>query len=424
MDDWYEIDKKHVWHPFTQAFTEKNPIPIERAEGVWLYDTEGRKYLDANSSWWVNVHGHSNQFINNRIKLQIDQLQHVIFAGIAHEPASRLCDDLKAWLPDQYEKFFFSDNGSTANEVAIKMCYQYFYNQNIHKKTIIAIEGSYHGDTFGAMSVSERDVFNRPFEPFMFDVKYVPFPNGTNDLEVIDLFSKLIKENEVAAFIFEPLVQGAAGMRMYASQTLDALIQICSDNDVLTIADEVMTGFGRTGKMFACDYLSHKPDIICMSKGLTGGYLPMGLTVTSNKLYQVFLSEKKQNGFLHGHSFTGNPLACAAARASLELFDDKCFESIEMIHQSHQEFLAKFSGMYHDPTRLIGTIVAIDIITDDPQGYFNPAASKVYNFFKEKGLLVRPLGNTVFINPPYCISKAELELIYQSIFDLKEWLSH
>lgn len=423
MDDWYELDEKFVWHPFTQAFTEKNPIPIESAEGVWLKDKNGKRYLDANSSWWVNVHGHSNQTINARIKKQIDQLQHVIFAGVAHEPASRLCEELKPWLPEHFEKFFFSDNGSTANEVAIKMCHQYFFNQNLAKDTIIAMEGSYHGDTFGAMSVSERDIFNRPFEAFMFDVKYIPFPDGTNDEEVINCIDQIIQSNQVAAFIFEPLVQGAAGMRMYSAKTLDRLIEKCAKNNVLTIADEVMTGFGRTGKMFATNYLENKPDIMCLSKGLTGGYLPMGLTVTHDAIYQVFLSEQKQNGFLHGHSFTGNPLACEAARASLDLFDDATFEAISRIHEKHQEFLNSFNAEYSDNTRLIGTILAIDIETEDQQGYFNPAASKVYHFFKEKGLLVRPLGNTVFINPPYCIKEEELDLIYQSIYDLKDWLS-
>jgi len=422
MNNWKTLDKMHVWHPFTQMQTEGDPLYIDRADGVWMYDTEGRKYLDANSSWWVNLHGHSHPAMIKEIEAQLKQLQHVIFAGVAHQPAAKLCKALKGYLPKSYEKFFFSDNGSTAVEVALKMSFQYWYNKGKSKRKVIALEGAYHGDTFGAMSVSERDVFNRPFEPFLFDVVYLPFPTEENKEEVLYKLEEYLSSDDVAAFIFEPLVQGAAGMRMYSAEMLNTLIKHCKRAEVICIADEIMTGFGRTGKMFACDYIEEDPDIMCLSKGLTGGYLPMGLTCTTLNMYEVFLSEKKQRGFLHGHSFTGNPLACAAALASIELFTTDTFTQIENISKAHQNYAKSIASKTDHKVRSCGTILAIDIKTKAETGYFNPARSKVYQFFKERGLIIRPLGNTIFINPPYCITPEELSFIYKTVDELLVWI--
>ena len=318
--EWIDWDEKYVWHPFTQAQTEKNPLPIVRGEDAFLFDANGKKYLDANSSWWVNVHGHGHPALKTAISEQLEKLQHVIFAGIAHEPAARLSKDLLKWLPNDFQKAFFSDNGSTSTEVAIKMALQFWFNKGQNRRKVIAIEGAYHGDTFGAMSVSERDVFNRPFEALLFDVEFIPFPEKGREEEVLNRIGELVKGGEIAAFIFEPLVQGASGMRMYSTSFLERAIQFCQSQEVLCIADEVMTGFGRTGKMFAIDHLNVNPDIICLSKGLTGGYLPMGLTITGMKLYNAFLSDKKQDGFLHETFVYWKPISLCSSQCQSRAF--------------------------------------------------------------------------------------------------------
>ncbi len=418
--EWIDIDEKHVWHPFTQVQTEASPIGIERGEGVYLYTADGRKLMDVNSSWWVNVHGHGHPVVVDAIKSQLDKLQHVIFAGMSHQPAAELCSELMHFLPDHLTKFFFSDNGSTSTEVALKMAFQYWDNQGEQRKKVLAIEGAYHGDTFGAMSVSERDLFNRPFEPFMFEVDYLPFPNALNQRDILNQVEELASGGDLAAFIFEPLVQGASGMRMYSKDLLAEIIKICQKYGVLCIADEVMTGFGRTGKMFAMDHLEQDADLVCLSKGLTGGYLPMGLTVTSEKIFKVFLDDEKRRGFLHGHSFTGNPLACAAALASTKLFrEDSTWQQIEMIGAAHEEFIKKVDKSKLFNIRVLGTILALDVKSDRP-GYFNPAKSKAYDFCIKKGLLIRPLGSTVFVNPPYCITHEELQTVYAVLHELLE----
>ncbi len=419
--EWIDLDEKHVWHPFTQVQTEASPVGIERGEGVYLETFDGRKLIDANSSWWVNIHGHGHPVIVKAIKDQLDKLQHVIFAGMTHQPAAELCEELHHFLPNHLSKFFFSDNGSTSIEVALKMAFQYWDNQGEDRKKVLAMEGAYHGDTFGYMSVSERDLFNRPFEPFMFGVEYLPFPNALNQKEMLQQTENLAASGQLAAFIFEPLVQGAAGMRMYSKDLLSELIKICQKHGVLCIADEVMTGFGRTGKMFAMDYLEQDADLVCLSKGLTGGYLPMGLTVTNEKIFKVFLDDEKRRGFLHGHSFTGNPLACASALASTRLFkEDKTWEQIQMISEAHESFIREVDKSKVFNIRSMGTILAFDVKSDKKAGYFNPARSKVYDFCIKKGLLIRPLGNTVFVNPPYCINSNELQVIYDALHELLE----
>ena len=412
-------DKEFVWHPFTQVKTELPPLPIISGKDAWLFAEDGKKYLDVNSSWWTTLHGHSNQYIAEKIYGQALKLDHVIFAGATHPKAVELAERICKILPNHFTKVFFSDNGSTSVEVALKMVFQYWHNQNLPKKRILALEGAYHGDTFGAMSVGQRGHFNQPFEHLFFEVDFLPFPDGTNDAEILKQAEALFKTNEFAGFIFEPLVQGAAGMRIYSAAILEKLIACAKKYNVLTIADEVMTGFYRTGTCFAIEKIQSEVDIICLSKGLTGGVMPLGLTVANQKIFDAFLHEEKTKALLHGHSFTGNPLSCAAACASLDLLEEaKPLEQIKMISACHQEFCKtnnenkKFTSV-----KSLGTILSIEIATDATANYFNSIRDVAYNYFIEKGFLIRPLGNVVFVNPPYSITEDELKSVYDVILD-------
>ncbi|MFM7683506.1 MAG: adenosylmethionine--8-amino-7-oxononanoate transaminase, partial [Bacteroidota bacterium] len=319
--NWLSEDEKYVWHPFTQVKTERPPLVITHAIDATLIASDGSKYLDCNSSWWVNVHGHGNEHISDALQDQFHQIDHVIFAGVTHpkavELAKRVCEKLNIDLT----KVFYSDNGSTAVEVALKMAIQYWHNQNIKRPRILALEGAYHGDTFGAMSVGERDCFNVPYEPYFFEVTYLPFPNSDSEVEILRNAENLLKSGEFGCLILEPLIQGSAGMRIYSISFLEKLTTLAKKYGTLVIYDEIMTAFGRTGKLFAFEHSNVQPDMICLSKGLTGGVLPLGLTVTTQAIFDAFLSEERVKAFLHGHSFTGNPLACAAACASLDLFE-------------------------------------------------------------------------------------------------------
>ena len=297
-----ERDHNLIWHPFTQQQTAAPNIAITHGKGALLYDEHGNEYIDAVSSWWTNLFGHANPEIAEAVKKQLDTLEHVIFAGFTHQPAIELSEKLLDLLPSTQSRVFFSDNGSTCVEVALKMAIQYWHNQNIEKTTIIAFKNAYHGDTFGAMSVGARGVFNRPFESYMFDVKFVDLPTDDNFEQVLADFTQIIQTQKTAAFIFEPLIQGSAGMLIYKGEYLDKLLEIAQQHEVICIADEVMTGFGRTGKIFATDYLQHKPDIFCLSKGITGGFLLLGVTTCPQRIYAAFLSEDKLKTFFHGHS--------------------------------------------------------------------------------------------------------------------------
>lgn len=413
---WIDEDKRFVWHPFTQHATAGDPLPIVKAKGTLLFDPAGKSYIDANSSWWVNTHGHGHPKLQGAIQEQFEKLDHVIFANLSHQPAATLAKRICEALPKKLERVFFSDNGSTANEVALKMCIQFWHNKQSKKTKIMALEGAYHGDTFGAMSVGERDLFNKPFESLFFDAAYLEFPTEENENQILAQAEQLLKEDEFAALIVEPLIQGAAGMRMYSASFLNRLVRLAKSFDVFVIFDEVMTGFGRTGKMFAMDYCSEKPDIVTLSKGLTAGILPMGLTVTSNDLFNSFLSEHTEKGFLHGHSYTGNPLACAVANASLDLFEDKTtWESITRIEEQHVHFLENLKELevVLNP-RMMGTILAFEV-SSDRVGYFSGIRNRAYNFAIENGVLLRPLGNTIFINPPYCITQDEYEKLKSTI---------
>lgn len=412
-----EKDKQYVWHPFTQVKTAPLPLGIVKGKNAWVFDEDGEKYLDANSSWWTIIHGHANAYIANEINKQFLTLDHSVFAGVTHPKAVEAAERIARVLPGDLFKVFFSDNGSTAVEVALKMVFQYWHNKGQSKKRFIAIEGSYHGDTFGSMSVSQRGYFNRPFEHLFFDVDFIPFPTKNNIDEVLSKMKSLVDSDEVAGFIFEPLVQGAAGMRMYEPAMLNQLIEIAKSKNVLCIADEVMTGFYRTGTMFAVNQIKETPDIICLSKGITGGVLPIGFTVATQSIFNSFLSDDTTKALLHGHSFTANPISCAAVCANLDLLEKKeVLNSINRIIEQHHLFLnqIKTHPLVAD-VRQTGTILALEVANKNKSTYFSDIKDKAYDFFIEKGLLIRPLGNVIFLNPPYCITTDELKFAYNTI---------
>ncbi len=417
MSEITQKDKQYVWHPFTQMQTASDAIEILKAKDAVLFATDGKEYIDCNSSWWVNVHGHGNEHIATAISEQFKKIDHVIFAGFTHAKAVELAERVVHILPEPLQKVFFSDNGSTAVEVALKMVVQYWHNLDEPKRRILALDGAYHGDTFGAMAVGQRGYFNAPFEPFFFDVDFLDFPTEENELEQLAYAEKLFQTNEFAAVIVEPLIQGSSGMRTYSSSFLDSLVNLAKKHKVLVIFDEVMTAWGRTGKLFAMNHCTVTPDIVCLSKGLTGGVLPLGLTVATNKIYNAFLSVDKSKALLHGHSFTGNALSCAAACASLDLFEKestwKNIKRIEDANLAYQASIVNHNAVYE--TRVLGTILAIELETGEGNTYFSNIRDKAYNFFLEQGLLIRPLGNVIFINPPYCISDEQLALIYKAI---------
>ena len=419
MDDLHTLDRNNIWHPFTPLQGAGDPVLITSAKGVYLHTSDGRHIIDAISSWWVNLHGHAHPHIAKAIADQATKLEHVIFAGFTHEPAIKLSKNLLSILPPDQKKIFFSDNGSTAVEVALKMTFQYWYNQNIKKNKVIAFKGAYHGDTFGSMSVADRGLFTKPFFPYLFETSFIDFPEHGNDAEVIRQFQHLIAQKNVAAFIFEPLVQGAAGMRMYSADLLDKLIAYARNQEVICIADEVFTCFGRTGKNFAVDYLNNKPDIIALSKGITGGFLPLGVTACSEKIIAAFDSSNLEKTFFHGHSYTANPLACAAANASFELLiDDSCRNRIIKITNKHKQFAESLQDHKNiSQVRTLGTILAIELISGEESAYANSLRRKIYPYFLEKNILLRPLGNVIYILPPYVISDKELDYIYKTIQD-------
>jgi adenosylmethionine-8-amino-7-oxononanoate aminotransferase len=410
-----ERDLKVIWHPYTQMKTAAPPIGIVRGEGTCLFDEQGKKYIDAVSSWWVNIHGHAHPYIARKVSEQLHKLEHVIFAGFTHEGAIELAERLLAILPDNQQKAFYSDNGSTAIEVAIKMCLQYWLNKGDQRTKIIAFKNAYHGDTFGAMAVSGRSAFTAAFDSLLFEVEFIETPNKDNIESLKAQISHL--KSQTACFVFEPLVQGSGGMLMYEAGYLNQLMAHCRQENVLMIADEVFTGFGRTGKPFACTHVQIQPDIMCFSKGLTGGTMALGLTTCTQHIYDAFLSDDRLKTLFHGHSFTANPIACAAALASLDLFlEPATAANISRIEASHKQFAAKIE---HHPkikaVRQTGTIVAMEWETGDNTSYFNSLRDKLYHYFLAEGIILRPLGNIIYILPPYCITNAELDYVYSKI---------
>ncbi|AMR32643.1 adenosylmethionine--8-amino-7-oxononanoate aminotransferase BioA [Mucilaginibacter sp. PAMC 26640] len=410
-----ERDLAVIWHPYTQMKTAQPPIPIVRGEGACLFTEDGTKFIDAVSSWWVNIHGHANPYIAKKVAEQLTKLEHVIFAGFTHEGAVELAERLLAILPSNQKKAFYSDNGSTAIEVAIKMCLQYWHNKGEQRTKILAFKNAYHGDTFGAMSVSGRSAFTAAFDSLLFEVEFIDLPDAGNIERLKAQISSL--KSQVSCFIFEPLVQGSAGMVMYGAEYLDQLMAHCRKEGILLIDDEVFTGFGRTGKNFACDHVQVQPDIMCFSKGLTGGTMAFGLTTCTNEIYNAFLSDDKLKTLFHGHSYTANPVACAAALASLDLFlDPETQQNINRIAQKHSAFAEKIKGHSSiKTTRQTGTIFAMEWETGAGTSYFSGLRDKLYNYFLAKGVILRPLGNVIYILPPYCITDTELDYIYQTI---------
>ncbi len=420
-----ERDKEVIWHPYTNMKVWPEAIAIVKGEGLYLVDENGNRYMDAISSWWVNLHGHAHPYIAEKVSKQLTELEHCIFAGFTHEPAVRLAERLLEILPAGMKKIFYSDNGSTAVEVSLKMALQYWKNKGIEKKKIIAIQNAYHGDTFGAMSVSGRSVFTEAFTGQLFEVEFIPFPgNQDSSMESIAILERILQGGDVAAFIAEPIVQGSAGMQMYDADTLEIYFRLCKNYKAIIIADEVMTGFGRTGPLFACDYIQTLPDIICLSKGLTGGAMPLGVTAATQDIFEAFYDDDKMKTLYHGHSFTGNPTICAAALASLDLLQqDSCTESRKRIIQSHARFAMTIAD---DPlvadVRQTGTILAIEISTDAPS-YHSSLRDVMYRFFLDKKIIMRPLGNIIYILPPYCITDEELGYIYGCIKELLREIS-
>ena len=409
-----ERDKLYNWHPYTQHKTAANFPAIVKGKDALLWDENGNEYIDAIASWWVNPYGHSNTIIADAIYKQLTTLEHVLFGGFTHDKAVLLAEKLMEILPSNQKKLFYSDNGSTAVEVALKAAMQYFYNKGIKKSKIIAFNDAFHGDTFGAMASSGITFFTEAFQGSLLEVVRIPVPTKGNEESSLQILKDLAETNEYAAFLFEPLVQGAAGMVMYQPEVLDKMIAICNNNNVFAIADEVMTGFGKTGKTFASDYLIHKPDMMCLSKALTGGTIPMAITTFTQEIFNGFYDDDTNKALFHGHTFTANPTGCAAALASINLLQTSEMQNnIARIHQLHLDFEVKIKTHPKiKTTRVLGVIFALEIKTENQESYYGTMRNKLYNFFIENRIILRPVGNTIYILPPYIITNAQLAKVY------------
>jgi adenosylmethionine-8-amino-7-oxononanoate aminotransferase len=409
-------DASPVWHPFTQHALQPFSIEIVAAEGAWLKTRDGRLILDAISSWWVTTHGHRHPPIVEAIKAEADRLDQVIFAGFTHAPAERLARGLVAIAPMGLKHVFYSDSGSTSVEVALKMALGYWNNVGASRHRILALEHGYHGDTIGGMSVGARGVFNAPYTPLLFEVTRLPLPAAGREQQTFDALDAACREGGVAALIVEPLILGAGGMRIYSAVALAEMKCVCERHGVLFIADEVMTGWGRTGTLFACEQAGISPDILCVAKGITGGALPLAATLCTRRIFEAHLSPDRTKTFFHSSSYTANPLACAAAVANLEVWArEPAVDRVAALAAGQAQRLAAFAD---DPrfknVRRLGTIAALDIDVRDA-GYLADVGPMLYQFFLERGVLLRPLGNTIYIMPPYCIAAAELDLVYDAI---------
>jgi adenosylmethionine-8-amino-7-oxononanoate aminotransferase len=409
-------DGQVVWHPYTQAGFGIEPLPVVSARGSTLTLEDGREVLDGISSWWCCLHGHAHPALVRAATEQFEKLDHVIFAGVTHEPAVRLAERLCAIVPHGFERVFYSDNGSTAVEVAIKMAVQRARHRGERRIRFLALEGAYHGDTFGAMAVGARSIFSAPFDEMLFLVEFLSLEGTERDMERVEA---ACRDGEVAAFIFEPLVQGAGGMRMYDAGVVDRYGEVVRRYGGLCIADEVMTGFGRTGDLFASGALRVAPDIICLSKGITSGTLPLAVTMCRNELFDEFISDDHARTFFHGHTYTANPIACSVALASLELTTGvECRVTRERIAASHRSFVDELKGLKGvSSPRAQGTIVACDLLTEEPGGYQNRTAQRARDFFIERGVLLRPLGHVLYFMPPYCFSESELRQSYDAMIE-------
>ena len=388
---------------------------IIKAKGAILYDENGSEYIDGIASWYTSMYGHCNEYILEKVQLQMEVLDQVVFSGFTHEPAIRLSEELIKILPPEQQKIFFSDNGSTATEVGIKMALQYHFNKGNKRKVLLAFEEGFHGDTFGAMSVSGLSVYNGPFEDYFIEVERIPTPTKDNIGYILQRLNSELELNNIAGFIYEPLVQGAAAMKMHDADGLNTILEFLKKHQVLLIADEVMTGFGKTGKNFASDHIRVKPDIICLSKALSAGLLPLAVTSCTQEVFDAFYSDEISKGLFHGHTYTANPLACVAALSGLELLQSEQIQSdIRRVIQSHKEFGLRI--MEHPKVaavRQCGIIFALDLNIKTER--YGNLRNRLFNFFMEHGVFLRPLGNTIYILAPYIISDSQLSKIYDSI---------
>ncbi|RWB84054.1 MAG: adenosylmethionine--8-amino-7-oxononanoate transaminase [Mesorhizobium sp.] len=405
-----------VWHPFTQHATEPVPPTIVRTEGAYVETREGKRILDAISSWWVVTHGHRHPKIVEAIRNATETLDQVIFAGLSHEPAERLASALVDMAPPGLDWVFYSDSGSTSVEVALKMALGLHRNAGAPRSRIVVLEHSYHGDTIGTMSVGARGVFNAAYEPLLFEVDTVPFPAAGQEQQTLDAFERLARDRQVAALIVEPLVLGAGGMLMYPASVLAELKRIAERCGTLLIADEVMTGWGRTGTMFACEQAGISPDILCTSKGLTGGSLPLAATLATDAIFRAHYSGDRAKTFFHSSSYTANPIACAAALANVGIWkDEPVAERVGALSRMQAEKVARFrQDSRFENVRTSGTIAALDLRVGKA-GYLAEVGPRLRAFFLERGLLVRPLGNVVYVLPPYCVTSDELDRLYAAI---------
>jgi adenosylmethionine-8-amino-7-oxononanoate aminotransferase len=403
-----------VWHPFTQHALAPEPPVIASGDGAWLTTQDGRRILDGISSWWVTTHGHNHPVIMAAIRQQTEKLDQVIFAGFTHQPAEDLAEALLGIAPPGLAHVFYSDSGSTAVEVALKMALGFWHNRGETRSRIIALEHAYHGDTIGTMAAGGRGVFNAAYEPLLFEVARLPFPSDPQaTLAALDQAAP-----GAAALIVEPLLLGAGGMLIYDAEVLREMKRICERHGVLFIADEVLTGFGRTGSLFACEQAGIVPDLLCLAKGLTGGALPLAATLAAPAIFQAHYSTDRRHTFFHSSSYTANPIACAAARANLEIWNwEPVRERVAALGTMQEERLRRFRG---DPrfenVRRLGTVTALDLKVADP-GYLAGQGPRLAAHFLERGVLLRPLGNTIYVLPPYCIAGAELDMIYAAIAD-------
>ena len=417
-----EKDQLYNWHPYTQHQKTGLLPAIVKGQGALLWDEDGKEYIDAIASWWVNPYGHSNPIMADAIYKQLNTLEHVLFGGFTNKPAVLLAEKLISILPKNQKKLFFSDNGSSAVEVALKAALQYFYNKKQKRTKIIAFEDAFHGDTFGAMAASGITFFTQAFKGSLLEVTRIAVPTPGNENKTIQLLTDLLHTNDYAAFIFEPLCLGAAGMVMYEPKVLDTLIALCAKHNVFTIADEVMTGFGKTGKTFASDYLQQKPDMMCLSKALTGGTIPMAITTFTQEIFNGFLDADVNKALFHGHTFTANPTGCAAALASISILETpEIQQSIIAINKLHLAFEAKIKNHPKiKTTRVLGVIFALEIKTDTNESYYGTMRNKLYDFFIKNGIILRPVGNIIYVLPPYIIDTNQLQKVYQTIEDALE----
>ena len=416
--DLQQRDKKHIWHPLTQHKTHPDVLPIVKAKGALLFDESGNEFIDGIASWYTCMYGHCNDYIIEKVHSQMLQLDQIVFSGFTHSPAIKLSEKLISILPNNQQKIFFSDNGSTATEIGMKMALQFHYNQGNDRDTILAFEEGFHGDTFGAMSASGLSVYNGPFTKHFIKVVRIPVPTKSTIDDVLVKLDQLIFKHKIAGFIYEPLVQGAAGMIMYNPEELNAILEVCQQNNIITIADEVMTGFGKTGTNFASEQVATKPDVICMSKALTAGMMPMAITSCTQNIYDAFYSNDIGKGLFHAHTYTANPLACSAASAGIDLLLSKEIQTkITNIHNAHLNFIAQIKNhKLVKNTRVQGVILAFEL--NIKMERYGSLRDKLFEHFKKEKVFLRPLGSTVYILPPYVITPEQLQQIYNSVLSL------